>query len=327
MVGEPLGRLGEHCDLRKALIVTDRNVRTLFGDRFPPCTIVEVEPGEAHKTLETVGNIYDEFLRLELDRSSFVVGIGGGLVCDVAGFAASTYLRGLSFGFVPTTLLAQVDASVGGKNGVNFHGYKNLIGTFNQPSFVICDLEMIGTLPLEDVRNGMAEIVKHALIGNSGLFSYLEQNKERLLSLESGPMEKVVYESLLIKARIVSRDETERGERRKLNLGHTFGHAVEKHTGMPHGEAVSIGMVVAARLSTMRGTLKDKEAERVMTLLSDLGLPTRFTGDKHAILDGVRKDKKREDQVIHMALLGGIGHAIIEPVAIEELEEVFDDLR
>ena len=176
-----------------------------------------------------------------------IVAIGGGIVCDVAGFAASTYMRGLSFGFVPTTLLAQVDASVGGKNGVNLHGYKNLVGTFAQPGFVLCDPELLRTLPTEEVRNGFAEVIKQAAIGDALLFSFLEAGPDAALSLDRAAIDRIVYDCLKVKTNIVKEDELETGERRKLNFGHTVGHAVEKVHGLRHGEAVSIGMMAAAR--------------------------------------------------------------------------------
>ena len=164
----------------------------------------------------------------EADRASFIVGIGGGIVCDVTGYAASTYLRGLKFGFVASTLLAQVDAAVGGKNGVNWEGYKNMIGVFNQPDFVICDPLLLRTLPRREVLSGMAEVVKHALIADAGLFSYLEENGSGVLDLRPEVMERLVCDSVRIKSSIVNRDEREKGERRLLNFGHTFGHALEK---------------------------------------------------------------------------------------------------
>ncbi len=191
----------------------------------------------------------------EIDRTAFIVGIGGGIVCDITGFVASTYLRGVRFGFAATTLLAQVDASAGGKNGVNFSGYKNMVGMFNQPEFVICDPEVLQTLSERDRGCGLAEIVKHAAIADDGLFCYLEENVGEVLALSPPTVRRMVYDSVVIKSEIVNRDEKETGERRKLNFGHTFGHAVEKITGAPHGEAVSIGMMVAARLSARRGYL------------------------------------------------------------------------
>ena len=213
-----------------------------------------------------------------------VVGIGGGIVCDICGFVASTFLRGVRFGFVATTLLAQVDASVGGKNGVNFGGYKNMVGTFNQPEFVLCDLDLLRSLPEEQLQCGFAEIVKHAAIADAGMFEALEKDAERALALDPMVIEGLVYDSLVIKSTIVNQDEKETGERRKLNFGHTFGHAIEKVTGVPHGQAVSAGMVLAAGLSHQRGLITASEKDRLCALLEQLNLPTGMTFDQDAVL-------------------------------------------
>jgi 3-dehydroquinate synthase len=213
-IGDSLAHLQSNCIGTRNVIITDSTVRSLHGLRFPPWPVVEIGIGEATKTLGTVESIYDAFLKEGLDRASMIVAIGGGIVCDVAGFAASTYLRGLSFGFVPTTLLAQVDASVGGKNGVNLHGYKNLVGTFAQPAFVLCDPELLRTLPAEEVRNGFAEVIKQAAIGDADLFSFLEAGRDAALSLDSVAIDRIVYDCLKVKTEIVKQDELETGERR-----------------------------------------------------------------------------------------------------------------
>jgi 3-dehydroquinate synthase len=261
----------------------------------------------------------------EADRSSFIVGIGGGIVCDIAGFIASTYLRGVRVGFVASTLLSQVDASVGGKNGVNFEGYKNMVGVFNQPEFVVCDMNLLKTLPEKEVLCGLAEVVKHAAIGDADLFSYLEKYYKRALQLDAEVIEKIVYDSVLIKSSIVNKDEKEEGERRKLNFGHTLGHALEKTTGAPHGEAVSAGMVVASALSEKRGYLSTEEKERIEALLKKFQLPTRVQLDGKRVLDAVRKDKKREGEEINFVLLQGIGQAVVEKISMEELETVVSE--
>ena len=247
LIGEGLKNLREHLPVGKVVVITDANVRAIYQKDFPDCDVIEIGTGEKIKTLETVQGIYQNLLAHEADRSTFIVGIGGGIVCDVTGFVASTYMRGLRFGFVPSTLLSQVDASVGGKNGVNFGGYKNIVGVFNQPEFVICDHSLLRTLPKNELLCGFAEIVKHAVIGDAGLFSYLEAHHEKALRLDDEVITKLVYDSVVLKASIVNRDEKEEGERMKLNFGHTFGHAIEKISGLPHGEAVSIGMVFLAR--------------------------------------------------------------------------------
>ena len=248
-VGESLVNIGKYVNGTKTVIITDKNLNHFYNLQFPQWDTIVIGTGEKIKTLETVEYIYRNLVELEIDRSCFIVGVGGGIVCDITGFAASTYMRGLGFGFVSTSLLSQVDASVGGKNGVNFQGYKNMIGVFNQPEFVICDPVMLKTLPQEELLSGFAEIVKHAAIGNSDMFSFLENNFQKALDLDAQILGKLVYDSVKIKAAVVRRDEKEEGERRKLNFGHTLGHAIEKTIGIPHGEAVSIGIVFAADLS------------------------------------------------------------------------------
>ena len=319
-------QLGELCDREKTVVVVDMNVLDLHKDKLSPYRLIGIEPGEPNKTMKTVDTLYERCLEWELDRSSTIVGVGGGIVCDITGFVASTYLRGLPFGFMPTTLLAMVDASVGGKNGVNYQSYKNLVGTFNQPGFVLCDFDFLKTLPNEELKNGIAEAIKSALIGDEALFDYIEDNKEEISSLNDDVIQKVVRDSLNVKVDIVSRDENEKGERRKLNFGHTIGHAIEKAAKIPHGEAVSIGMVVSARLSKRKGTLTEKDVKRIELLLSYFQLPIQYKGERSVIMDAVRKDKKREGNNIYFVLLNGIGSCRIETISMDELQEVLFDL-
>jgi len=248
------------------------------------------------------------------------------VVCDVTGFVASTYLRGLRFGYVATTLLAQVDASVGGKNGVNLEGYKNLVGCFNQPEFVLCDLRFLDTLPEAEVANGLAEIVKHALIADAGLFAYLEERVEEALALDPETIEQLVGDSVAIKAGVVARDERESDERRKLNFGHTFGHAIEKVAGLSHGEAVSVGMAIACRLSVKRGRLSAAGYERVIGLLRRLRLPVAAAAEPGRVIDALRRDKKRKADRIHFVLLDEIGRAAVEEIEVRELEKQATEL-
>ena len=325
-IGESLQNLQGYCNYEEMVIITDENVRRLYSNDFPGYEVIEIGTGEGAKSLDTVQAIYGRLVELEADRSSFIVGIGGGIVCDIAGFVASTYLRGVRFGFVPSTLLSQVDASVGGKNGVNFSGYKNMVGVFNQPEFVICDMRLLKTLPEKEILCGIAETVKHAAIADADLFSYLEEHYKKALELDTEAIEKCVYDSVLIKSRIVNRDEKEQGPRRKLNFGHTFGHALEKAAGLPHGEAVSSGMVAASALSARRGLLPEKDMERIEALLRNLKLPTRLQLDGKGVLDALRKDKKREGERIHFVLLHGIGNAVVEEIPMKELEAVVHEM-
>ena len=326
MIGETLRNLKKYIPADKTVVITDANVRHYYQDDFRFYNIIEVGIGEAAKNLHTVQSVYAKLMGFAADRSSFVVGIGGGIVCDIAGFVASTFLRGLRFGFVASTLLAQVDASVGGKNGVNLSGYKNLVGVFSQPEFVICDLELLKTLPPREVRCGLAEIVKHAAIGDPDLFLYLEKNYQKALELDAKIIKNLVYDSIRLKSSIVNQDEKERGQRKKLNFGHTFGHAIERMAGAPHGEAVSIGMVLAAALSVKRGLLAPQEAERIEKLLQKLKLPTRLQAAGGQLLKALKMDKKRKGDRIDFVLLHGLGHAVVEEISLEELETVTNKL-
>jgi len=323
-VGERLENLRRYLPHDRLVVITDDNVRRHYESAFPAAApVISVGVGEAAKSLANVERIYEALLAGEADRGTFVVGIGGGVACDIAGFAASTYMRGMRFGFVATSLLAQVDASVGGKNGVNFRGYKNLVGTFSQPEFVICDPQVLRTLPRSEVLCGMAEVVKHALIRDADLLDFLERNSEAVLELQPAAVERIVADSVAIKSAVVTADEKECGQRRILNFGHTFGHALEPLLQTSHGEAVSIGMTLAARLSVQRGLLKPEEAERIRALLRRLDLPVQCPVPPSELMDAVRKDKKRESDALHFVLLRGLGDAVIRPIPLQELQELF----
>jgi len=318
-IGESMANLKQHVPSDKAILITDTRVWDLYRQAFPNWPVIRIGTGESAKTLDSVRSIYGELLAKEADRSSYIVGIGGGIVCDVTGFAASTYMRGLRFGFVATTLLSQVDASVGGKNGVNLEGYKNIVGVFNQPEFVICDIDLLKTLPGKEIRSGLGEIVKHAVIADMDLFSFMEANCENILNLQNSAIERLVHDSIVIKSDIVNQDEKETGIRRKLNFGHTFGHAFERITGVTHGEAVSAGMMVAAVLSEKRGLLSGVEVDRVKRLMDRLNLPTRLPVDPLKVMDGLQKDKKRSGDTIHFVLLHGLGRAVVETISLSDL--------
>lgn len=321
MVGETLTDLGNHLPPGRCIIVTDENIARLYLDQFPPCDVITIGLGEKTKTLATVEKIYDQLIALEADRTTFIVGIGGGIVGDVTGFAASTYMRGLDFGFVASSLLAQVDATVGGKNGVNFRGYKNMVGVFNQPQFVIADIDLLKTLPAQEISCGLAEIIKHGCIADAQYFEYIERHCEQIDQLDSKVMHDLVYGSVVIKSDVVNQDERETGERRKLNFGHTIGHAIEKTMGISHGEAVSIGMVMAAELSKEKGLLKEEDQKRLINLLERLGLPTRIDFDPAAVIEALGKDKKRESDQIKFVLLSGLGKTVIEDISLDELQQ------
>jgi 3-dehydroquinate synthase len=321
MVGEHMASARRYIGSRKIAVVTDSNVRKEYERSFPKgCEIIEMEPGERNKTVATVRKIYNRLSRIKADRDCFVLGIGGGVVTDVAGYAAATYKRGLDVGFIPTTLVAQVDAAIGGKNGVNVDGYKNQVGTIKQPKFCICDIDVLSTLPKEGIKNGLAEAIKCAIVADSAFFGLLETAIVRSWSIDAALLEKIVENCVEIKTGIVSRDESDEGERMKLNFGHTFGHAFEKTKGVSHGEAVADGMPAEAGISVDRGMLAKANADRIGKLLLELGFPAMCNINVSGCMDAIRRDKKRSGEGIMMALPTKIGNAKMVEVALEEIE-------
>lgn len=323
IVGESYKNVEKYLPSTNVVIIADSNVYDLYHDTLPAYKTIKIDTGEKMKNLDTVSFIINELVDMEADRGLFLLGIGGGIICDITGFVASIYMRGVPFGFISTTLLSQVDASVGGKNGVNFKGYKNIVGVFNQPDFVICDPEMLKTLPLEELLNGCAEIIKHGAIADENLFEYLENHYMDISRFDPDVIERVVYDSIKIKSDVVNIDEKEKGERRILNFGHTIGHAVEKVTGISHGRAVSIGMAAASGLSESRGLLSPRDQQRLIALLENMGLPCELKAERDKVLDAMKRDKKREGESIHFILLKGLGKAVIKSITISELEKYF----
>ena len=326
LLGESIANLGKYLRTERVIVITDTNVFRLYHhymDRFP---VVIIGTGEGNKSLGSIEMVLEKLLEFEADRSTFIIGFGGGIVCDLAGFAASIYMRGLKFGFVSTTLLSQVDASVGGKNGINFKGFKNMIGVFRQPEFVLCDYSLLQSLEKKEFIAGFAEIIKAAAIRDEALFTFLTESSDKSLAQDPITIHQIVNTAVKIKAAIVQNDEREKGERRLLNFGHTFGHAIEKLTGMMHGEAVSLGMIMAARLSVKLGVCSPDSASRLSDLLRQYGLPVNVPLKPADIFDAMRKDKKRENEIIHFVLLRKIGEAETRPIAISELQSLIHDL-
>ena len=320
LVGETIENVNKYLPKAKIFIVADENVIKLYGQRFPKHPTYSVEPGEGSKSIEEVSNICQWLLENGANRNSFILGIGGGVTCDLAGFVASVFMRGVGFGFVSTSLLSQVDASVGGKNGVNLYGYKNIVGTFTQPKFVICDINLLRTLPQDEYLNGFAEIVKHTLIADAQMFGFIEQNAEELKSFNPELLKKLIAHSVRIKARIVQTDEHEKSERKKLNLGHTLGHAVEKVTGLSHGKSVSIGIEFAARLSAKEGLISNTEYLRIVNLLIALQLPVCIKSKPESIFNAMVMDKKQNDKGIDFILIKKIGEVVIEHITFNKLK-------
>jgi 3-dehydroquinate synthase len=253
-----------------------------------------------------------------------VLGIGGGIVTDVAGFAAATFMRGLEFGFVSTSLLGQVDASVGGKNGVNVDGYKNMVGTFCQPKFVICDVAMLSSLNKREFRTGLAEMIKSGIIADVELFSMLEQCDMQSLQRNPELLTELVFRAIKVKADIVERDERETGDRRKLNLGHTLAHAIEKSSSkMNHGEAVAVGLAYIADAAQRGGLLSAEDKERIVSLLEKAGFVLTPPVEMRTLLKEVKKDKKSEGDSIFVVLPRAIGDCVVEKMPLEEFKALF----
>lgn len=322
VVGESFKNLLNYIPLNKRerlIIITDANVGKIYEKDFPQCSVIQIGVGEAVKNQETVNHILSKLIELGADRHSFLVGIGGGVVCDITGYTASVYMRGVQFGYVSTSLLSQIDASIGGKTGVNFMGYKNIIGTFNQPEFVICDLEMLKTLPEEEIKNGVVEAIKHALIGYREYFSFIDNNTAALVSLDKKTTENLVARSIEIKTAVVERDEMEKGERKKLNFGHTFGHAIESLSGIPHGHAVGIGMLKATELSADLGYCDPILVKEIEQLLLKFDLPVTTDIPNEVLIETIYKDKKRNKSDIDFVFLREIGDVVIKPIPIQKL--------
>ena len=310
---------GRNC--RRALIVTDENVAPLeapFAEALRAVgitpTLVVIPAGEASKSLDRAGDLFDDLVKIRADRHTAVVALGGGVVGDLAGFVAATYARGLPLLMVPTSLLAQVDSSVGGKVGVNHPRAKNIIGAFHQPVGVWIDTETLATLPHRELRCGLAEVVKHGVILDAAYFDLVEQNVAAILEREPSILREVVAQSCRIKADVVSRDEREEtGLRAVLNFGHTIGHAIESVAGYEgayrHGEAVAVGMVAECGLAERLGWISSELTERLAHLLERLGLPTSAPGlDPSALLDAMSRDKKNRQGSIRFVLPKGLGN-------------------
>jgi len=286
--------------------------------------VIVVPDGEAHKDWTTLYAVHTRLLEMKAERSTLLIALGGGVVGDLAGFAAATYQRGIPLVQVPTTLLAQVDSSVGGKTAINHPLGKNMIGAFYQPRAVISDTATLATLPDREYRAGIAEVIKYGVIRDLALFEWFEANMERLLARDPQAITHAVVESCRIKAEIVAADERETGERALLNFGHTFGHAIETATGYGtwlHGEAVAAGMVLASRLSVLASGLPSREAERVVQLVRRAGLPIEPPSlELTTWLESMARDKKVESGAVRFVLLESLGRAAIRSgVAAEKV--------
>ena len=311
-LAKELKDLGTH---QKIMVITEPKIRALYGEQLEEelkdfsLTWHEIDGGEDCKTLTTVSGIYESLMRNRFDRKGTLLALGGGIVGDITGFAAASFMRGISFVQVPTTLLAQVDSSVGGKTGVNFHSVKNIIGAFYQPKLVFANLKTLETLSVRDYKTGLGEVAKYAVLEGEPLYSDLMTHKEEILARDSGVLAEIVGCCCEIKAKIVAQDEREQGLRAVLNLGHTFGHAYETATNheIYHGEAVSLGMISACRAAECMGLFH--RSEDVITLIRTLGLMEQLPQcDKDTILTAMKGDKKQEDGKLKFVLPLDLGN-------------------
>lgn len=300
-------------------IITDTNVSRLWGHLFPPGEVLVIEAGEKSKTLETTGDLCRRMLLAGADRSSFILGFGGGVVCDVAGLTASLFMRGVRHAFVSTSLLSQVDASIGGKTGVNLGDYKNIIGTFRHPDFVLCDYSMLSTLPETEFRSGLGEVFKHAAIRDRNLFFDLVAGSESLAARDPGAIGDIILRAVKIKAAIVRRDPLEHGVRKVLNFGHTFGHVLETQYSLPHGIAVAQGMILAAELSVWKGEMQHSELRTLKSALEKAGLLPELLLPAN-IVTRIARDKKGESGSVNFVLLRSVGRAIIRRLSLTEIQ-------
>ncbi len=311
-------------EVTRVIIITDAKVHVNNLTFINAYEHIVIGQGESSKTFVKIEEVYRQLLAMGADRSTFLVGMGGGIVTDITGFVASTYMRGVRFGFLPTTLLAQVDASIGGKNGVNLDGYKNIIGTFNQPDLVLCDPDLLGSLSDRDFRAGLAEVVKTAIIGDPDLFALLERHTFEQIRNDKALLRDIIVRSIRVKTAIVKHDQREHGERRKLNLGHTFAHAMEKSVStLSHGEAVAVGIVVVCHAAVRQGLLPAETAERIESVVRHLGLPTDSPVEMRQLLTHVRADKKREGARIYLVYPHAIGACEVVPTPTEALDDIF----
>ncbi len=317
-LGQSFLKIGEFVP-EGTIIITDQNVKIHHGHVMEAYPTIVLPAGEDQKSLAVVEDIVNQLVTLGADRSSFLLGVGGGVICDITGFVASVFMRGIPFAFAPTTLLAQVDASIGGKNGVNSGPFKNMIGVFNQPEFVLIDTGFLATLSDEEYANGLAEVIKHCVIHNAKEFGWLVSHMDRILQRDPEYVERTVLQSVFIKTLIVDSDPLEKDKRRLLNYGHTYGHAIEKHYGIAHGRAVSLGMVLANKMAVERGLLEEKKARYISTLLADAGLPTDISQlDMKALNILIRGDKKKVGDAVAFILLKDIGEPIIEMIPLHD---------
>lgn len=323
-LGGGISHLKEIVDKDNTIIITDENIYNAHTKRFKNWNCIVLKPGEEYKTQSTVDEIIEQLIEMEADRKTTLVGVGGGVITDLTGYVASVYMRGLSFGFIPTSLLAMVDASIGGKNGIDVGVYKNMVGIIRQPKFILHDMVFLNSLPQNEWENGFAEIIKHAAIKDAAMFRELETNTLKKYQRSQVSICQLVQRNAIIKTKVVQHDEFEKGERRLLNFGHTLGHALENQYELSHGQAVAIGMTYASEISQQ--VTGFKEPDRVADLIARYNLPTYAEFDKQKVFDVLKMDKKRERKEMNYVLLEKIGKGVVKSIPLKQLEEIINEL-
>jgi 3-dehydroquinate synthase len=309
------------------IIITDDNVKKMYGDKFPHVPVFSLSPGEGSKKLDMIEYLADQLLEAGVDRTGFVLAIGGGVVCDIAGFLASVYMRGIRCGYISTTLLSQVDASTGGKNGVNLGATKNMIGTFRQPEFVICDPAVLRSLPEQEYLSGLAELIKTAVIGDIELFELIERSFDNIMSRNVDLLCDLVAKSVRFKGLVVSEDEKEAGLRRILNFGHTYGHAIELQKALKHGFAVASGMELATAFSYEKKYIDRESSERITGMLKRFKLLGEHDLTDNQLERIVLHDKKKTDRDINFIFTHGIGKAEAAKIPVQEVLDFYKRFR
>lgn len=306
--------------IKKAIFVTDENIFLCQEKKFKGLTTIVLKSGEHQKNQITVSYLIEKLIDMQADKSTILIGVGGGVITDITGYVASIYMRGIEFGFIPTTLLSMVDACIGGKNGINVGIFKNMLGCIKQPSFIIYDISFLETLPLCEWQNGFAEIIKHACIKDAAIFASLQQHNIEYYQKNKKELSALIERNANIKIKLVQLDEFEKGDRKLLNFGHTIGHAIENQYSISHGQAISIGMKYAAQLSESKISFTKTEA--LINLLERYGLPTAYTFNKEKVAAAMMLDKKRKDKFIDFVLLNKIGKAVLFPVSLKDLKKL-----
>lgn len=315
-----ISHLDEIVDRRNTVIITDENIHAAHAKRFRNWNCIVLKPGEEFKVQQTVDAVVDELIEMGADRQTTLVGVGGGVVTDLTGYIASIYMRGIRFGFVPTTILAMVDASIGGKNGIDVGVYKNMVGIIRQPAFILHDMVFLKSLPPSEWVNGFAEIIKHACIKDGRMFARLEAGTLWSFQKSQTAICELVQQNALLKSKVVQQDEFEKGDRKLLNFGHTLAHALENQYELSHGQAVAIGMTYACHISEQ--VLKFRDTERVVNLIEKYGLPTYAEFDKQMAFDVLQKDKKKVRNDMNYVLLEKIGKGVVRTLPMDQLKSI-----